>query len=288
MSKSFRTIKLSKAVTEVRMDVESGTEWEQWFLLSSDRHHDNAHCDHGLEKRHLDQALEREAGILDFGDMHDAMAWKDDRRQNRDAMRNEYNVESYFDSLVSEAVTFYSPYAKNWILISQGNHETAVTKKWGTNLIERTVQGLNQETGSQIVSGGYGGWVNFVVDQHGHRQRFRMKFFHGSGGGGPVTRGVIQTNRHAVYLPDAHIVVSGHTHDAWVVPIARERVSKTGEIYIDEQTHMKTATYKDEYGDGTGGWHIERGGPPKPLGGWWLRFYKRTNREVRYEIQRTD
>jgi hypothetical protein len=284
----YKTTKLSKAVIEVRMDAPKTKGWEQWFLLTSDRHHDNNHCDHNLERRHLDQAVERSAGILDFGDMHDAMAWKDDRRQNRDAMRNEYNVEAYFDTLVSEAVDFYSPYAKNWVLISNGNQETAVTKKWGTNLTERTVQGLNQKNKTQITGGGYGGWVNFVVNQHGHRQRYRLKYFHGSGGGGPVTRGVIQTNRQSVYLPDAHIVVSGHTHDAWVVPIARERVTEKGEVYLDEQTHIKTATYKDEYGDGTEGWHIERGGPPKPTGGWWLRFYARGARDFRYEIQRTD
>ena len=60
--------------------------------------------------------------------------------------------------------------------------------------------------------------------------------------------------------------MSGHTHDAWVVPVCRERPKADGSVAIDEQVHIKTATYKDEYQDGTEGWHIERGGPPKPLG----------------------
>jgi len=30
---------------------------------------------------------------------------------------------------------------------------------------------------------------------------------------------------------------------------------------------MLTGTYKEEYGDGDHGWHVERGAPPKPLGG---------------------
>ena len=30
---------------------------------------------------------------------------------------------------------------------------------------------------------------------------------------------------------------------------------------------MITGTYKEEYGDANHGWHIERGAPPKPLGG---------------------
>tara|TARA_R100000995_G_scaffold84646_2_gene64070 strand:- start:100 stop:960 length:861 start_codon:yes stop_codon:yes gene_type:complete len=284
----WKAKRLNRAVIEVRMNAPKTQGWEQWFLLSSDRHHDNSHCDHDLELRHLEQAKERRAGIIDVGDMHDAMASKDDKRQNRDAMRDEYNVESYFDELVTRAADFYEPYAHNFIMISEGNHETAVRKKWGTNLTERTVREMNRRTNSRVVNGGYGGWCNFVIARHGSKHRFRMKFYHGSGGGGPVTRGVIQTNRMAVYLPDADIIVSGHTHDSWVVPVCRERISDAGETYIDEQMHIRTATYKDEYGDGTEGWHIERGGPPKPLGGWWLRFYARSKDDFRFEVHRTD
>lgn len=41
---------------------------EQWFLLRSDAHHDSPIARNGLEKRHLEQAAERGAGVLDFGD----------------------------------------------------------------------------------------------------------------------------------------------------------------------------------------------------------------------------
>ena len=30
---------------------------------------------------------------------------------------------------------------------------------------------------------------------------------------------------------------------------------------------MITGTYKEEYGDGSKGWHVERGAPVKPVGG---------------------
>ena len=40
--------------------------------------------------------------------------------------------------------------------------------------------------------------------------------------------------------------------------------------------YIRTGTYKDEYGEGAGGFHIERGRPPKPLGAVWLRFYLRS------------
>lgn len=88
-----------------------------------------------------------------------------------------------------------------------------------------------------------------------------------------MTRGVIQTNRMAVYLPDADIICTGHTHDSWTVPIARDRLSEQGVQYRDEQIHIRTPGYKDEYADGHGGFHIEGGRPPKPIGAEWLRFF---------------
>jgi hypothetical protein len=100
-----------------------------------------------------------------------------------------------------------------------------------------------------------------------------LKYQHGAGGGGPVTRGTIQTNRQAVYLPDADIVVNGHTHDSWVVPIARERLSDQGHVRRDLVWFVRTPGYKDDYGSGADGWHNVRWGAPKPLGCVWARIY---------------
>jgi len=35
---------------------------------------------------------------------------------------------------------------------------------------------------------------------------------------------------------------------------------------------LRTPSYKEEYKDGFGGFHIERGRPIKPLGGRWLKL----------------
>ncbi len=101
-----------------------------------------------------------------------------------------------------------------------------------------------------------------------------------------MTRGVIQTNRMAVYLPDADIVLTGHTHDSWVVPIARERCSPRGSLSHDEQLHVRSGTYKDEYQDGHSGWHVETMKPPKPLGAVWLRFYFQEGERLAWQTVR--
>ena len=292
MMKNYEVTQVGR--TSHRVDVDTGGKgWEQWFLLSSDRHHDNAHTDQARELKDLRQAQDRSAGIIDVGDLFCAMQGRWDRRADRSALREEYQCGNYLDALVREAVDFYGPFAANFIVIGRGNHETAILKHHETDLTERLCQGLSTSTGEDVPAGGYGGWVVFNFKCTKTRSfRVNLKYWHGSGGGGPVTRGVIRTNRMAVYLPDAHIVATGHTHDQWVVPIARERLARNGEVFIDEQTHVKCGTYKEEYGDGHGGWHIERGGPPKPLGAQWLRFFWADGMAgksggLRWEIHRT-
>ena len=277
----------SRNVHSVRMQA-TNAKWEQWFLLSSDRHHDNAHTSQSAEKKHLNMALERGAGIIDVGDMHCAMQGKWDKRSDLTATRPEQQQGRYIDSLVECASEFYAPYAQNFVVIGRGNHETAILKKHETDLTERTCERISAISGSKVHSGGYGGWIRFIISLNGSKTQCNLKYFHGSGGGGPVTRGVIQTNRMAVIFPQAHIIVSGHTHDQWIVPIAREKLYKSGRVGTDEALHVRCGTYKDEYADGFGGWHIERGGPPKSIGAMWLRFYvtNSTNNVVGWEVMR--
>ena len=99
-----------------------------------------------------------------------------------------------------------------------------------------------------------------------------MKYHHGHGGGGPVTKGVIQTNRRAVYLPDASIVATAHIHESWVLPIKRERISERGKQFHDIAWHVSVPTYRDDFAKGGEGFHIEGGRTPKPIGCTWLVF----------------
>ena len=87
-----------------------------------------------------------------------------------------------------------------------------------------------------------------------------------------MTKGVIQTNRRAVYLPDARVIISGHIHEEWVVTLCRERLSPRGRVYLDEQSHIVTGTYKQEHDPVNSSWHSQMGRPPKPIGATWLEL----------------
>lgn len=248
-----------------------------WVLLRSDAHHDNAHADWAMEARHLQLAKERNAPVIDGGDLFCAMQGKYDKRADRSQLRPELREGPYLDQLVRHAADFYEPYASQVALMGRGNHETAMDKRHETDLTERLVTTLNERTGSRIHAGAYAGYVrfHFKANDTGRNSCSAVMFrHHGYGGGGPVTKDVIQTNRMAATQPDANIVWSGHTHDQWVVEHERARITESGRIFTDTQTFIKTAGYKEEWTP-SNGWHIERGGPPKPRGAVFLKLTPR-------------
>jgi hypothetical protein len=274
--------RINPHVLDITMNHEK--DWEQWFLLSSDRHWDNPHSDWELQKKHLDLARKRNAKILDFGDLFCVMQGKFDRRASKSNVRPEHQVDNYLDAVVNTAADWFQPYADMFALISEGNHESAIRRHHETDLIERFVTTLNYKANTCITRGLYTGWVRFRFLQKGHSNVFNLNYTHGYGGGGPVTKGVIQANRKAVYLPDAHFCVSGHIHEHWLMTQSRERLKKNGETTIDEQVHVCLPTYKEEYLMGAD-FHRERGRPPKPLGAYWLRFFNDAG-NINYEFIR--
>ena len=265
----------SGPITTIYYDVKNG--WEQWFLLVSDVHFDSIYCNREKLQADFEEAKRRKARIMIFGDWFDAMQGRYDKRRAPSELRSEYLVDDYYDRVVLDSAEWLAPYAKYIDIIADGNHECSVLQHANTNLPGNLVHDLNVTHKVNIHHGGYGGWVRLMInlsggEDTGPRKSIKMKYFHGSGGEAPVTRGVIQTNRQAVYLPDADIVVNGHSHNNYIVPITRERLSNKGQQYFDNQYHIRIPGYKQAYGDGTAGWEVTRGGVPKPIGSILLRL----------------
>lgn len=252
---------------------------EQWVLLQSDVHWDNPKCDREKFKKHLDLALKRNAPVIDAGDFFCAMQGKYDKRSHKKDLLPEHATGNYLDSLVDTAAKYLAPYSKILTVRAAGNHESSIQKNHETDLCERLTERI-RSNGGIARRGGYSGFVRFSLYTNkterglSGTQGYKLWYFHGSGGGGPVTRGVIQTNRQAVYVADADFVVTGHTHDSFSLPIQRIKLNHHDIIEQFRQTHIKIGGYKEEFTDGYGGWHVERGGPPKPTGAYWIRFYR--------------
>jgi len=279
--KRFSVKKVSEGIffIDLFFEAKNKTKQDFWCLLRSDAHHDNPHSDNALELKHLNEAVRKDAFILDNGDSFCAMQGKGDPRASKDDIKEIHKKGCYLDSLVSTYADFLESYSNRILVMGKGNHETAVLKHRETDLNQRLVDTLNGRTGCGIQCGQIANWIGIRAYSRDAKNRkvklakhFWIYMFHGAGGGGPVTKGVIGANRMGVTHPDADIVATGHTHDSWFFTNARSRITHDGTEYIDEQLHIKIPTYKNEYGVKDSGFHMEKGRPPKPLGAVWLKF----------------
>jgi len=272
--------------------------WEQWYLLRSDGHTDNPDSNISLQLDHLEEAKARNAGILDFGDLFCAMQGKFDKRSDKSKVRPEHQFGDYLDSLVQWMADLYEPYAQNWIMQGTGNHEASILHRHETSLIDRFCQTMRNRTGAAVLTTGYTGWVAFKFRIfRTQNQSIRLWHTHGYGGGGPVTKDMIQRSRQLAYIDNADIICSGHTHDQWVTKDVRIRLNTADFVEQRPCVVVKCPTYKDEYKSGVGGWHIATGKPPKPLGAYWLRFYlshekkehaKSSNAVIKFEVREAE
>lgn len=247
------------------------------IAMLSDLHWDNPKCDWKLLKRDLDYCLENNIPVMINGDFFCLMQGRGDKRGNKSDIRPEHNNAKYLDSIVETAVEWFSPYAHIISVIGYGNHETAIIKYQETDILQRFVDLLNYKNGSNVYTGGYGGWL--IVRQNVYSNiftTFKVKYFHGSGGGGVVTKGALNLTRALEMYEDFDVFTMGHIHENASRNDVRETTAfnaKNGYKHVHKNIHlMLTGTYKEEYGDGSKGWHVERGAPVKPTGGRILVF----------------
>jgi Icc-related predicted phosphoesterase len=247
------------------------------IAMLSDIHWDNPKCDWSQLKKDLDYCKENDIPVMINGDMFCLMQGKGDRRGNKSDIRPEHNNAKYLDSIVETAVEWFLPYAHILTVIGYGNHETAIIKWQETDILQRFVDLLNYKAGSNVYTGGYGGWL--IVRQHFYENMnsaFKIKYFHGSGGGGVVTKGALNLTRALEMYEDFDVFTMGHIHENAARNDVRDTISyntKQGYRQEHKEIHlMLTGTYKEEYGDGSKGWHVERGAPVKPTGGRILVF----------------
>lgn len=267
---NYTVEQISPILIEVRMKYKQG--FNQPFLLTSDVHFDNPKCDRKKYFKDLDKAVEKGAGVFCFGDFYCLMQGKYDPRRSKKGVRPEHQKENYFDIVQTDTADLLSPYADNLVLFSDGNHETSVLKRMESNPLDRLAERLNLIHGGNLKRGKYQGFVRFVFEhESGGRVRTKTLAYHHGAWGGVITKGVLSVSRYASIYPDADIVVSGHTHDEWIVKHQRFKISQSGEIRNEYQLHIKTATYKEEFLEG-GGWAVERITMPKAIGGVWLDF----------------
>lgn len=283
-------VKHAKNVHEIQLEGHNAK-----IAMLSDIHWDNPKCDWDLLKKHLNYCVSENIPIMINGDMFCLMQGRGDKRGNKSDIRPEHNNAKYLDSIVETAVEWWSPYAHLMTVIGYGNHETSIIKYQETDILQRFVDLLNYKNKTNIYAGGYGGWFVVKMNLRGNASySTKVKYFHGSGGGGIVTKGALNLTRALEMYEGFDVFTMGHIHENSCRNDVRDVIdhnARSGYKNSLKDIHlMLTGTYKEEYGDGSKGWHIERGAPPKPVGGRILSIdYKRIkNKEEDTVIRQID
>jgi len=256
------------------------------LFVCSDIHFDNPKCNRKLFFEHMDRALEQNAMIAITGDLFCLMQGKYDPRGSKSDIRPEHNKNNYLDMVINDTAEKFIPYAKNIILISRGNHETSVSKRMETDVMERFIERLNLLANSNIQIGNYTGYYTLSF-AYSDTKKFALGVGYSHGNwGGIITKGTLSVSRYASYMPDCDIMFSGHTHDGWIVTHPRLRKnSYKRTVEVKNQWHIKTGTYKEEFAEGKG-WAVERIAMPKYLGGCFVEF-DIANDGVKFECKLT-
>jgi UDP-2,3-diacylglucosamine pyrophosphatase LpxH len=253
-------------------------------LLLSDVHFDSTKCDRDMLKDHLDKALALKASVYIFGDWFDLMQGMYDPRRSYSSLRPEYKSITYLDDVINDAVEFLEPYKEVLAMVGRGNHETNIEKRLSTSPIDRLVGAL----GGGIMAGPYSGWVQLVysrnANNHGGRHQRMLHFHHGYGGNAPRSKGVLNVDLDQKEWPDADVIVSGHTHQKWHVPMSVERITDRLNTYEDTVHHLKLGSYKKL--DRFAGWEVEKGFQQPRLGGWWMDAELRRTKHDKVDIAR--
>jgi len=230
----------------------------------------------------LDAAKAKGAGIIVNGDFFCLMQGKGDPRKSKDDIRPEHNKGNYLQAVVEDAVEWFSPYKDNLLLIGYGNHETQIIKHMEFDPLQMFQSIYNYKNQSNLQLGGYGGTLKVLGEiRSGLHRAFVIHYYHGSGGGGPVTKGVIQDQRIMSFVEGYDMTWQGHVHELYHHVNMVQYFNRTQDIIQQRRVHqLRTSTYKEEYGAGEGGYHIEKGRAPKPLGGYWLNLQQERLRKI--------
>lgn len=259
----------------------SGTES---LFVCSDIHFDNPKCNRDKFFKDMDRAKKAGAYIVITGDFFCLMQGKYDRRRAKSAIRPEHNADNYLDLVINDAAEQLAPYADNILIITKGNHETSVSRNCETYILERLVERINTKKGSRIQVGAYRGYLTMRLDKHGRYHTIDIGYNHGNWGG-IITKGTLSVVRNAAVMPDCDIMLTGHTHDGWIVtqPRFKKNIHKRT-VEIKNQWHVKTGTYKEEFAEGSG-WAVERIGMPKHIGGAWIDIVAPGKGSPEFEIK---
>jgi predicted phosphodiesterase len=251
----------------------------------SDLHLDSPYTDLKKLKKLFDDAQKNQYKIVIIGDLLDVMGGKYDRRTTKGDIKPEHNTDNYINSVCESAADFLAPYIDDILLITAGNHEREIDKRMECYLLEFIDLYLHKKTGKSINwTQDYAGYIRL----HGKRKNAgescptTIFYNHGKDGNATMSFGVLNVKRNAAVI-DADIIVMGHIHKNFSLPLNRLYLTNRGVIKVKEQLHLQLGTSKES--KGTDYFGARKGFDPASTSFYDVDFYLKANENGIYEAQ---
>jgi predicted phosphodiesterase len=211
--------------------------------LFSDIHFDSPDCDKESLTQHFNYCLADGRYILINGDLFDAILLKDMKRavpHNTDHRDNQLNVK------LEEMAHFLTPYRDSILFIGRGNHEEAVIKHNGLDLLQMLITLLNAGNKHKIQFGNYANFlrINWIKTNGKSTAHYDIFAHHGAGGSAPVTKGMIDFSRLSKGV-NADLIWVGHKHQSIVDysdPIMY--IDNFGKVILKNRQLIQTPSYQ--------------------------------------------
>lgn len=191
-----------------------------WIYLSADDHIGHPNFDYKMWKEQHDEAKEKNAIILKFGDLGELIK-PGDWRYTQDL--DSYHRNDYYNAIEQETAEYLMPYVDNLYMMSMGNHEDKVVRRDNNDYLRGVLRILNSNRNRNlppIFQGDYRGFYKIKFCRV-HRTNwsgilpYSIFYYHGKGGAAEVTGGAITLDRLS-RMAMANLIVSAHIHEAMV------------------------------------------------------------------------
>lgn len=249
-----------------------------------DIHYLSANCDRPLLKRVITEIKEDpNARWLGMGDYGEFITPKDPRWSAGGIDRELIDVgqvDEIGDLMIEHLAELFRPIIGKCWGMGRGNHELAYERHNGTNILKRLLRALDRDELDT-------GWACLTrvgfEDDHQHRNGWTIYHAHGWQSGRTKGAKVNQAEKMVGHC-DADIYLHGHSHDRWVLPIARLRADQRHEKLIaDDKFAGHTGCFLRTYQVDAEGYGEVAEYPPTSLGPIRLKFYPAQHGEKRLE-----
>lgn len=221
------------------------------YAIFSDLHIGSKEFDAEALIRDLKKCVDTNTKILLNGDTMDMILLQDIKRAAASRIKHE---DGQVNKYIDEATEILMPFISHILMIAQGNHETAITKHHGVNVLSWLIERLNKEKkNGQIQQGHYSNFVriNFLDPRRNYKKGGKYDIFmtHGAGGSAPVSKGMIDFNRIAV-ANNADLYAMGHKHNHLETTYPEAYITDDDRIAVRNRKAIQTPSYTQQVNSG--------------------------------------